>query len=268
MPDSTALVADPGDARAAIERYRDLAKYLITVFAAVGGLLVAGTQLASIGALSWDDDPTRVIATVLGLTVAIAAVACLIWLVLRVLRPIELSLEAVQADEDLRWYLQARPSLLGGLPTVEALGDQLSAPLLDDEDRAAWAKVADRALSAAGYRRMQSNFDRTWRPLLIAAFVGAAGIVLFTWGANPPDPPATAAPIVRPDPVLVSVALTAEGRETLGSALGAPCASSPVRALVIGGSETAPLIVTLPEHGCRAVQFVLQPEWGAPIAVE
>ena len=38
MADATEPGADPGDARAAIERYRDLAKYLITVFAAVGGL--------------------------------------------------------------------------------------------------------------------------------------------------------------------------------------------------------------------------------------
>lgn len=268
MPDANALGADPGDARAAIERYRDLAKYLITVFAAVGGLLVAGTQLASIGELSWDDDATRVLATVIGLAVAIAAVAALIWLVLRVLRPIEVSLQDVQADEDLRAYLQARPALLGGRTTVQDLIDQTSNPLLDDDDRAAWAKVVDRAVSAAAYRLMQRNFDRTWRPLMIAAFVGAAGIVVFTWGANPPDPTTASAPIVRPAPVLVSVSLTAEGREALSSALGEACANSPIRALAIGGTESAPLVITLPEHGCRAVQLNLQPEWGAPTAIK
>jgi hypothetical protein len=268
MPDASEPQADPGDPGAAIERYRDLAKYLITVFAAVGGLLVAGTQLASIGKLSWDDHPGRVIATVLGLAVAIAAVARVIWLVLRVLRPIELSLEAIEADAGLSAYLQARPSLLGGLPTVQALREQVSSPVLDDDERAAWAKIADRAVGAAAYHRMQSSFEGTWRPLLAAAFVGAAGIVAFTWGANPPAASATSDPIVRPAPALVSFTLTADGRDTLGSALGEGCARGAVRALVIGGSETAPLVVTLPERGCQAAQFVLQPQWGAAIAVK
>lgn len=191
----------------------------------------------------------------------------MIWLVLRVLRPIELSLEAIEADKGLRAYLEARPSMLGGLPTVQALCEQLSCPVLDDDDRAAWANVADRAVGWAAYHRMQNSFDSTWRPLLIAAFAGAAGIIAFTWGANPPAS-ATAEPIVRPAPTLVSITLTADGRETLGSALGKTCASGPIRALVTGGSETAPRVVTLPEHGCRAAQLVMQPQWGASIAVK
>ncbi len=259
--------ADPGDPSAAIERYRDLAKYLVAVFAAVGGLLVAGTQLASIGALSWEDAPARVIATVLGLAVAIAAVARVMWLVLRVLEPIELSLASVEADADLSLYLQSRPSLLGGLPTVSALREQLASPLLDEDERAEWGSVADGAVDGAAYRRMHNRFDATWRPLLVAAFVGAAGIITFTWGANPPEN-ASAEAIMRPAPTLVSFTLTADGRETLEKALGEACARGPIRALVIGGTERAPLVVTLPEGGCRSVQFALDSQWGAAIPVE
>jgi hypothetical protein len=58
---------------------------------------------------------------------------------------------------------------------------------------------------------------------------------------------------------------TASGRETLAGALGKACVTRPVGALAIGGSEDAPRVVTLPQGGCRAAQFTLQPEWGAAV---
>ena len=73
-PEAGEVHPDPGDVQSAIDRYRDLAKYLITIFAAVGALLVAGTQLASIGDLSFEDEPGRVIAVIAGLVLAVGAV--------------------------------------------------------------------------------------------------------------------------------------------------------------------------------------------------
>ena len=65
---------DPGGVQAAIDRYRDIAKYVIGIFAAIGALLVAGTQLSSIGKLSYEDDAGRLAAAVIALAFAIGAV--------------------------------------------------------------------------------------------------------------------------------------------------------------------------------------------------
>src|SRR5688572_14701807 len=96
--DDSGVHLDPGGVQSAIDRYRDLAKYLIAIFAGVGALLVAGTQLASIGDLSLEDDLGRVIAAALGLALTIGAIATVVALALKVLRPVEMTLEDVSAD--------------------------------------------------------------------------------------------------------------------------------------------------------------------------
>jgi hypothetical protein len=70
---------DPGSVQTAVDRYRDLAKYLIGILAAIGALMVAGTQLSSIGELSWSDDTPRLIAAFAGLAAALAAVVWVVW---------------------------------------------------------------------------------------------------------------------------------------------------------------------------------------------
>jgi hypothetical protein len=267
MPKATESQPDPGGLQAAVDRYRDLAKYLITVFAGVGALLVAGTQLASIGKLSWNNTRDRVLAAGIGLALSVAAIACIIALALRVLRPVEMSLDEVVADSELLAYINGRPTMLGGADSVAALRETLDSPLITDDERDAWADVASDVIGAAAYRRMRSTFDSTWRPLLGAAVAGVLGITAFAWGANPPDSD-TASPVVQPAPVLLTFTLTSEGRQTLSSVLGASCVAGPIRALSVGGQEGAPRVVTLPSGSCKAAQFVLDPGWGAPIATQ
>src|SRR5213075_1286979 len=85
--------SDPGGPDAAVNRYRDLTKYLVTIFAAVGALLAAGTQLSSLGRLNLNDYPGRLLAAGVALTVAIAVVVVVIVMALEVLRPVDMTFD-------------------------------------------------------------------------------------------------------------------------------------------------------------------------------
>jgi hypothetical protein len=266
VPDAPDTRPDPGGIQSAIDRYRDLAKYLITIFAGVGALLVAGTQLASIGELSLEDEPGRVVAVAFGLAAAVGAVAAIVALTLRVLGPVEMSFDEVVGEAELRAAIEARPWLLGGAGSLEEVRDNLATTALSDVDRETWFGVANDVVAYAAYLRTRTRFERTWWPLLGAAIIGVLGITVFTWGANPPEDRASS-PVVEPVPVLVRISLTAAGREALGDALGGDaCTSSRIAALAIGGTPAEPKVVTLPRGACKAAQFPLPPHWGAAIA--
>lgn len=267
MPDADEPRPDPAGVNASINRYRELAKYLITIFAGVGALLVAGSQLTSLGALSWDDSPKRVLAAVLGLVVAVLAVLWIIWAALKILRPIEMSLDELTGDEKLREAVEARPSLLHGAGSLAGLSRITASPALDDKQRERWKVVADEVVDFAVFLRANQHFRSALTHMLVAALLGTAAIAAFAWGANPPEEE-TADPVVRPAPVLVEFELTDEGRDTLGGALGERCAAGRVRALTIGGEEGAPRVVTIPTATCRSAQFVLADEYGAVISTK
>lgn len=256
---------DPGGAQTAIDRYRELAKYLITIFAAVAGLLLAGTQLASIGKLSWDDEAERVVAAGIGITAGLSAVAWIVVRALEVLRPVEMSLEQLLRDSKLTADIEALPTLLQPASSVRELQEWLDGDMLEPEERAVWVEAAEDVTARAAYRTVEQRFKTALRDMLLAAIVGTAGIVAFAWGANPPDDE-SAAPVVQPVPAIVTVSLTASGREALRDALGRACSAGRFRALAIGGTESRPRIVALPERGCRQTQFLLPAAWGAAAA--
>lgn len=251
---------DPGGVQAAIDRYRDLAKYLITIFAAVGGLLVAGTQLTSIGSLQWPENEDRILAGGIGFLVAILAAAVIVWKALNVLQPVEMSFDdvvkrvregkTVVPVELLRPYdtvaelaLVVEAAELGS-PTRESLLDQVSEVV----DKAAYDEVSNRFKKA-----------RVW--MMGGALIGTAAIVALVWGGNPPKSE-TADPVVRPLPVEVVVSLTRAGREVLGGSLGDSCDGRRIAAVSVGGTESTPRILTLAENGCKLAQFSLPPNWG------
>lgn len=261
-------VPDPGGAQEAIERYRDLAKYLIAIFAAVGAVLVAGTQLSAVGQLSWSESPDRLVAAMAGFVLAMAAVIGIVWRTVGVLKPIEMSLDDVVADPTLRADIDSHRSMLGDFPTVARFKRFMDGPVddLDDEARDGWLQRSSAIVGRAACLRAAQRFERAWRGMLIGTLVGVLGVLVFIWGSNPPDA-ATADPSVDPSPVLVGVVLTEAGQEALGEALGEECARRQVVGISIGGEERMPKIVVLPRGGCRPAQFLLAPSLGTAFAL-
>ena len=257
---------DPGGVEAAINRYRDLAKYLVTIFAAIGALLAAGTQLSSLGELSLADDTARLAAAAVALAVSISVVVLVVEAALEVLRPVEMTLEAILADANVRAEIEKRPSLLLETGSVEELKRGADAALADEpdeiftaEDQARWRRGVEEVLNQAALISVRRSFEAAWKKMLPAGVVGAFAIAVFAYAANPKDEATPASAVVSPAPVLVQVTLTPAGREAFKDALGQKCiARSAIRALSIGGKDGAPKLVTIPELGCAAAQLTLE----------
>lgn len=196
---------DPGGIQAAVDRYRDLAKYLIAIIAAVAATLVAGTQLSSIGKLSWADDPGRVVAAVVGFALAIAAVVWTVSKALELLRPIEMSLADVLDDDSLRADIEERGAMLSGLESASQLDALFDLGLLNERERQAWQDTVNAVVGRAAYKRATERFERAWRGMLVGSLLGIGGIIAFTWGANPPTPPPSTRAVFRPAPLPVTI---------------------------------------------------------------
>jgi hypothetical protein len=261
--------ADPSGARDAIERYRDLAKYLITVFAAIGGLLLAGTQLTTVGSLSFEHTPWRIAAAIAGGAVALGAAFLIVWRALRVLMPVGLAFDDVRKGV-LAGKFQVRPEELTPFLSVEELavamevaegGSPLAAAL-----RAEGASLVDQA----AVQSVGEIFEISKKAMAFGAVAAIVGIGLFVWGVNPPKEETEPAPdpIVRPVPQPVTLALTRPGREVLDDSLGKRCVEHRISAISVGGTEDRPRVVTLARDGCRLAQFSLPPNWGKATGTE
>lgn len=247
-----------------IARLRDLAKYLIAAFAAVGGILVAGSQLASLGKLSLDDDRDRFLAAIGGLGLALVMVGIVLVLAVRVLRPVEVDVEKL---------LDARPGpkddpLPAGASSLRALVEASRDEENDEADRQAYAALVQQAIDLKAYRVVQSRFTAALVGLLAAALLGAIGITVFAYAANPPDEKKAGAaePPVPPRPTAVGVRLTSEGRTALGPKIGERCARGTISALAIGGTAAEPVVVVLPRRRCAALQITLSQNLGVATA--
>ena len=140
---------------AAADRVRDTARWLIVSFAAVGGILVAGSQLSSLGTLGPTD--LRFWLALAGAVVALTAVVAAVAAVSAVLVIEPLSLEALAHEsgyQDIRHRLQADKILVPYAEGVPRIYDRLREA--DKRQRAA----SDRLLEASR-RALSEHTDAT-----------------------------------------------------------------------------------------------------------
>jgi hypothetical protein len=175
-----------------------------------------------------------------------------------------MSLAEIERKPKLREAIEGEPRLLGGAKRVSVLAAMVrDSPLTSPERRKQWRQVAARVRDRAAFLEMQRRFDRAWREMIGAAVIGAAGIALLAWAANPGEEASgEPGPLVAPVPTPVLISLTDGGRAALGEAVGNEC-PEPIAGLAIGGSQTRPVVVTTAvDPRCRPAQFVLSPTWG------
>ena len=273
---------------AASERIRETAKWLTVSLAALGGVLVAGSQLSDIGALElWGD---RFWTAVIG--AAIAAVGSGIILVATIntaAAPMvslkELVTDTPKGAEDV----VTDETLLDGRSSVQQLKEEYVGALEDREEAYAVhlsdpSNQANRAVfTAANARAVALNgtvrsivavcayreLARLWKVARVAivagGVLGALGVGVFAWAANPPDEVVAsgAKPAVLTDPEPALITLTTEGRAALSSKLGKDCAvEAPVAVLKLGSTDAGPDAMVQQEK-CATVRFILVPAWGS-----
>jgi hypothetical protein len=268
----------------AADRIRATAQWLITAFAAVAAVLVAGSQLSDIGHLGgW-----RLAVAFISVVIAVAAVAYAIGQAAGVATAGRVSLgDLANPNEttlnDVRQRVNGDPALLAGYGDVAALSTDYAATLsqrkaaladyyanVGNQGKETTARVADaqaqavdqavqRLLNVASFYTLSKKFNDSRPRMFVGALVGALAIVGFAWAAHPPDKktkPAVAAPAE------VTIKLTKEGKKLLSAPLGKQCVARSVPAIVLATTAGTAEVVTLPRGGCRIRRFTVSADVG------
>jgi Pentapeptide repeats (8 copies) len=193
--DGTSGTGSPSSLAAGRDLIRSAAKWFIAGLGAIGAVLVAGSQVSSLGAL--DPETGRLWIAVAGVAVGLGAVLFAMWAVVDILASRQWTWDAVvrastSSSSDgrpVRDWLAANPSALGGYTSVDDIN--VTYENADEEDPDLPALVA--LMTAVTDKVATVDLDRRWLRVRwrIAAGVtfGAIGILVFAWAANPPKAP-------------------------------------------------------------------------------
>lgn len=221
----SAADADPsgGAIGGAIDRIRETTKWLVTSFAAVGAVLIAGSQLSGIGKLdvctAMELRCLRLPLAVLGAVTPLVAVAVMIAAAIGVLLPRDWTLSQLTTEWREREHTSAvvaffatSPELLQGFGSVVDLHAEIGRvrqaraaarnewKRASDQDQKAAARGLQRIdgqlrslyrraatiTAIANYVSLRSDFRRFRVKFFAGAVVVALGLVVFAWAANPP----------------------------------------------------------------------------------
>lgn len=201
----------PDHYEAGVLHLRDTAKWITTIFAALGAVLIAGTQVSNIGSLEWG--PRLWVALVTG-ALALTAIGRIIWVTVRVLTAGEVTIEDIASEptgsKQVAWL--RRHGLLQDYANAQEILDAIDRDFATsedlwahptDENKAARAqigkqlrylhRVADTLLSGARYFIVREQFRHALKETFVLGAATAFLAVCFVWAANPepmPDPEA------------------------------------------------------------------------------
>lgn len=286
----------------AVDRYRDVAKWLIAAFGAIGAVIAGTAPLAGIG----DLQPERLGYLMAGAAVALTGVVVVLAATITILVPRAVYRSELRAQNQgpfrrtfvglgrFENLLAEHPEdlLPAGITNIDDLGVAItnlrttgtrtaakaaSVPA-DDPSRRSYQRAADAIVAAssrhqmalndllrvAGYEKARTRFHQAVLAVLAGGVAAAAGLALTLYGigSGPADAP-TPGPILS-DPSPVTVSLTPVGVQMLQPRLGSGCDGATVPALLIAGDRTdGPWdIVTLPRTGCSVIRVTVTPEVG------
>lgn len=283
----TSLTRGSGGLVGAADRIRETAKWLTVSLAAIGGILVAGTQLSDIGAL--EPGSRRFSIGIIAAVVAAAGSAIVLWATTSTATAPAVSLTNLSSSQPPAGTRQALndASLCGVYRSIAELKTTYEAALRQrrsdyeawladpqDPQKVAAVKRADAdavsisndvgiLLEVAAYQALSHRWgvNRWW--MMGGAALAAGGIGIFAWAANPPGP-ATAsvvAPGLLKTPTEATVQLTSQGEGVLRGRIGKRC-GTPLKVLVLGTADAGPDLL-VEQAGCAPTRFVLLPSWGS-----
>jgi hypothetical protein len=168
----------------------------VASLAAIAALLVAGSQLSSIGSLQGGS--LRLWSAIAGATIGLGAVVAAIWKTVGILTPhkwtIEAVVEAVTASKKttpqkrVAAFFNANPSYLASAESVTAVKQLYENAPAGSEEEDEWLEVVNKIREIASYEDVSSRFDGLKIWIAAAAILAAVGIGVFAWAANPPRP--------------------------------------------------------------------------------
>ena len=219
----TSEAPEPGELAASRELVRSASKWFIAGLGAIGAVLVAGSQLSSVGAL----DPTslRFWVAIAGVAAGLLAIMWAMWRVVDVLAPQPWSFEDIVAvwdrapsagkrkrgsGDEVGRYFKAHKTALGGFDTPSEILTVYKESEPDREGLNDLVSLMDSMLDKAATVSLQSRFQALRWQIAGGVLIGAVGIIAFAWAANPADP-------VQPKPSLINADLS--GADLSGASL-------------------------------------------------
>ncbi|MFD7161758.1 pentapeptide repeat-containing protein [Kribbella sp. NPDC059898] len=197
---------------AARDAVRNAAKWFFTGLGAIAAILVAGSQLSSLGAL--DAGSTRFRLAVVGVVLGLLAVLWAMSRVVDLLAGSGYTFEHIEADwratenpptgrfalrrnrstHAVGWFLRENSTLLANFTSPLEIGTAYRDSGPEREGLGDLLDLMDLLVDESNTIHLQARFRRLRRQIAVGVMIGAVGIVLFAWAANPPDldqPPAS-----------------------------------------------------------------------------
>jgi hypothetical protein len=296
MPD--AARPDPNATQeAAVDRMREVAKWLIVILGAIGGTLIAGIQLTDVGSAK----DAHLTDAVLGLGVSLAGVGLAIGFTVSVLIPTELTLPKLARASKwspVKRLVKREPEVLfghgPGIANLELarLGANAAAKAADaalaaspsnirlkDELETALAERervgghVHRFLGFALVAQVRAKLNRALLAMLAGGIMAAAGMTLFAWASHSDQSATSSVETIPKRPSEATVALSKHGRAVLTKRLGDNCPDKKIAAIALGGEPDALDVVSVPTANCAATRFTLTEDMGVayseqPVEVE
>ena len=256
-------------ASSAIDQFRSVGKWIITSFAAVGTLLLAGVQLTSLGSLTgW-----RLFVAIAGLAVAVIAVIAAIATLTSLLEPHVSAPDQAVKDADnprteLGKFVADHQLTLfpSGINTAGQLATEFdairSATTGSQAAREKRLAILRNSLSDivwwSAYLGAKERFDRTRTSVVRMAVLVAIGAILYAWAATSTDMANSASSpsaAVQAMPVTVLVKLTPAGSSALSEVLSRSCIAvatkGGVQAIALSADSSQTTLVLIPiRHIC------------------
>ena len=259
-------------AKAAIDQFRSVGKWIITSFAAVGTLLLAGVQLTSIGTVSGG----RLALAIVGLAVSVAAVLVAVRSVAALLEPhVSAPDSAIDAADDTSTPLgeffkdHKQVILPPGINTAaelkekfDRLRSQAQRSPGDESNLRSMLTSYSNIVWWSSYQTAKKNFDRTCSFVMGSAVLIAVGASLYAWAATGPTKASSSdnaaqpssTPVVEPVPVSAILKLTSIGKDAFKGDLSSICIDAAttkgIPAIAISADSSETTVILIPSHDC------------------
>lgn len=250
------------------EQLRETSKWLMTIFGAVGGVLISGLQLTGLGKTSgmW------LIIALLGFALAIGGVGWIIWQLTQVFSAGVLNrtvLERFYSKASIGGVVVDDTSFLRGKYSslaefVKALDrHQGTWWTLNDADRRSpdqqndagyFSLVQNEIQKFASQGLVSEQFRKSIGSAFLGFIVSAIGIVLFAIavGQNVPISP-TSSNNLKPQ----ILTFTSEKQGNYVANFGKQCLESPISVYVLGSKPDQVDVLSIPSDTCKAVRMTI-----------
>lgn len=269
----------------AVSSMRETAKWLVTIFGALGAALIGTLSLADLGSLSGDARRWAIV----GFAIAMIGILVIVGSAAAVLTPRETNLGDLYRPP-LQKYFAARPALSGGFADVGSIAREYEeasllrvtsttaaykmfyehvpagpdsptyeSKLLDiraaDKRLKLVEPAADQVLAAGSWEVIRRRFARIALPgILLGVLVAAIGAVTFAAQVTKPESDST--PAEAPEPSRAIVAIDRDVRDTYRSLVGPDCALKGFGAVVLDSTEDSWSVV-VDDKDCSIASFDL-----------